>query len=145
MRKLKLSVLLLVPALSLGLTTLALADCTNKRAAIEYQLQQAEMYGNAKRVAGLRRALNKTNAYCGDYVSVSQFTSAEKQVAKLESKLRDKQESVSEARVKLCDALAMRDSKEISKARRKLQEKQADVDIVTAELRKAQAELIIQH
>lgn len=139
MKKLKTSVFPLLLTLGAVFSTPASADCAHKRAAIEYQILQAEKYGNTYRVAGLKRALSKTNTYCVDHSYVRQITSVEKKVVKLESKLDDKLDDVLEAQAKLREAQATGSPKKIAKARSKLQEKQDDLNEIAAELREAQA------
>lgn len=139
MKKLKTAVFPLVLTLGAVFSTSASADCAHKRAAIEYQILQAEKYGNIHRVAGLKRALSKTNAYCADQSYVSQITSVEKKAVKLESKLHDKQGDVREAQATLREAQATGTPKKIAKARRKLQEKQDDLNEIAAELREVHA------
>lgn len=141
MKKLTTFVFPLVLTLGAVFSTPASADCAHKRAAIEYQILQAEKYGNTHRVAGLKRALSRTNAYCVDHSYVSQITSVEKRVVKLESKLHDKQDDVREAQVKLREAQATGTPNKIAKARRKLQEKQDELNEIATELRDAQAML----
>lgn len=138
MNKIKFAALPLVLALGAGFTTVASADCSAKRASIENQIQQAQKYGNANQLAGLKRALSEVNAHCTD-ASVSK--DAEKKVSKLESKLRDKQDDVREVQADLREAQAKGDAKKVAKYQSKLQEKQAEVKEITAELRQAQAEL----
>ncbi|SDY57833.1 DUF1090 family protein [Pseudomonas sp. NFIX28] len=103
MKKLTTSVFPLVLTLGAVFSTPASADCAHKRAAIEYQILQAEKYGNTHRVAGLKRALSRINAYCVDHSYVSQITSVEK----LESKLQEKQDDLNEIATKLREAQAM--------------------------------------
>ena len=141
MKKLTTFVFPLVLTLGAVFSTPASADCAHKRAAIEYQILQAEKYGNTHRVAGLKRALSKTNAYCVDHSYVSQTTSVGKKVVKLESKLDDKLDDVLEAQAKLREAQATGSAKKIAKARRKLQEKQDELNEIATELRDAQAML----
>ncbi|WP_207885819.1 DUF1090 domain-containing protein [Pseudomonas sp. 30_B] len=142
MKKLKSSVLPLVFALTAGFTTHASADCAHKRAALEYQLQKAQQYGNSHRIAGLKRALSETNAHCVDQNSSAQLSKTpEQKVAKLQSKLSDKQQDVREAQADLREAQAKGDPGKIAKAQNKLQEKQAEVTEITKQLRKVQAEL----
>lgn len=141
MTKRQLSVLPLVFAMTAGFSTLASADCAHKRAALEYQLQKAQQYGNSHRVAGLKRALSETNAHCFDHSAAHSTWSPEQRVTKFEDKLRDKQEDVREAQVDLREAQAKGDPGKIAKAQSKLQEKQAEVADIEDTLRKAQAEL----
>ncbi|WP_248917442.1 DUF1090 domain-containing protein [Pseudomonas entomophila] len=139
MKKLTNFVFPLVLTLGAVVSSPASADCAHKRAAIEYQILQAEKYGNTHRVAGLERALSRTNAYCVDHSYVSQITSVEKRVVKLESKLHDQQDDVREAQTKLREAQATGNPRKIAKARRKLQEKQDDLNEIATVLREAQA------
>lgn len=129
----------LVLTLGAVFSTPASADCAHKRAAIEYQILQAEKYGNTHRVAGLKRALNRANAYCVDHSNVSQITSVEKRVVELESKLHNKQDDVRKAQTELRGAQATGTPNKIAKARMKLQEKQDDANEVATELREVQA------
>ncbi|KDO00461.2 DUF1090 domain-containing protein [Pseudomonas donghuensis] len=139
MKTLKTAVFPLVLTVGAVFSTPASADCAHKRAALEYQIVQAQKYGNTYRVAGLKRALSKTNAYCVDHSYLSPITNVEKSVVKLESKLHDKLDDVREAQAKLREAQATGTPKKIAKARRKLQEKQDDLNEIAAELREAQA------
>lgn len=142
MTKLKWTVLPLAFAMTAGFTTLASADCAHKRAALEYQLQKAQQYGNVHRIAGLKRALSETNAHCFAHNgSVDPSRTPEQNVAKLRSELSDKQEDVREARADLRKAQAKGDPGKIAKAQAKLQEKQAEVEEIAEELRRVQREL----
>lgn len=137
----KISAISLLLLTSAGFTSLASADCAHKRAALEYQLRKAEQYGNTHRVAGLKRALNKTNAYCIDSSTARLDSNAERWVEKLEDKLRDRQEDVWEAKADLREAQAKGDSRKIAKAQGKLNDRQAEVNELTEELQRARAEL----
>lgn len=136
----KLAILPLVLVLGASFSTMANAayDCNAKRAAIEYQIQQAEKYGNYNRVAGLKRALSEVNARCTDG---GMLQDAQKKVTKLEQKLADKQQDVQEIKADLRNAQARGDTKKVAKYQKKLQEKQADVKEIKQELKQARAEL----
>ncbi|WBF46233.1 DUF1090 domain-containing protein [Serratia rubidaea] len=136
----KMAVLPVVMALGVGFSSMASAsyNCDAKRSAIEYQIQQAEKYGNYNRVAGLKRALSEVNARCSTGGAVIDL---QKKVEKLERKLLDKKEDVRDVKADLREARAKGDAKKVAKYQRKLQEKQAEVKEVAAELRQAKAEL----
>ncbi|MEB6337398.1 DUF1090 domain-containing protein [Serratia rhizosphaerae] len=137
----KMAIMPVVLALGVGFSSMASAggyDCNAKRAAIEYQIQQAEKYGNYHRIAGLKRALNELNAHC---TNGSLIKDAQKKVEKLERKLADKQQDVREIKGDLREAQAKGDARKVAKYQRKLQEKQSDMREVAADLRQAQAEL----
>jgi len=136
----KLAVLPLVLVLGASFSSLATAgnDCNAKRAAIEYQIQQAEKYGNYNRVAGLKKALSEVNAHC---TNGSVLQDAQKKVTKLEQKLADKQKDVNEVKADLREAQAKGDAKKVAKYQKKLQEKQSDVKEIKQELKEARAEL----
>ncbi|MFT2794259.1 DUF1090 domain-containing protein [Serratia sp. N21D137] len=136
----KLAILPLVLVLGASFSTMANAayDCNAKRAAIEYQIQQAEKYGNYNRVAGLKRALSEVNAHC---TNGSVLQDAQKKVTKPEQKLADKQQDVQEIKADLREAQAKGDAKKVAKYQKKLQEKQADVKEIKQELKQARAEL----
>lgn len=110
----KLAILPLVLVLGASFSTMANAayDCNAKRAAIEYQIQQAEKYGNYNRVAGLKRALSEVNAHC---TNGSVLQDAQKKVTKLEQKLADKQKDVQEIKADLREAQAKGDAKKVAK------------------------------
>lgn len=139
-KTMKLAILPAMMALGFGFSSVASAaqDCDAKRSAIEYQITQAEKYGNYNKVAGLKKALNDVNTYC---TPASVKNDAQKKVTKLEEKLKDKQEDVREVQADLREAQAKGDAKKVAKYQSKLQEKQAEVREITAELRQAQAEL----
>ncbi|MBK5071758.1 DUF1090 domain-containing protein [Budviciaceae bacterium BWR-B9] len=141
MSKAKLLILPLVLAMGVGFSSMASAagnDCAAKRAAIENQIREAQKYGNANKVAGLKKALSELNANCTNGGLVKD---AEKKVAKLEKKLNEKQEDVREVQADLREAQAKGDAKKVAKYQSKLQEKQSDVKEVTADLNQARAEL----
>ncbi|MFV3413886.1 DUF1090 domain-containing protein [Pseudomonas nitroreducens] len=137
----KLSAISLLLAVSAGFTSLASADCAHKRAALEYQLQKAQQYGNTHRVAGLKRALSKTNAYCLDYSTTDRNSGAQRWVEKLEDKLRDKQEDIWDAQADLRKAQAKGDPRKVTKAQNKLRDKQAEANEIAEELQRARADL----
>ncbi|MFK8259607.1 DUF1090 domain-containing protein [Erwinia sp. AnSW2-5] len=96
----KLTVLPLVLALSTGYAsiTTAASSCDAKRAAIEFQIEQAQKYGNHNKVSGLKRALAEVNTYCTDS---GQITDAEKKVTRLEKKLAEKNADIQKIKAEL--------------------------------------------
>ncbi|MFI8417931.1 DUF1090 domain-containing protein [Serratia sp. NPDC078593] len=142
----KLAVLPIVMALGVGFSSLANAgygyNCDAKVAAIEYQIQQAERYGNYYKVAGLKRALNEVKARCSlTDNNAGAIQNLQNKVTKLERKLADKQEDVREVQADLREAQARGDAKKIAKYQRKLQDKKADVKEIRQELKQVRAEL----
>lgn len=126
--------------LSVGVFTSAHAaqSCASKASAIQKQITIAEQYGNSYKVAGLKRALADVKANC---TNGSVLADAQKDVRKLEKKLAEKREDVSEVQADLKEAQARGDRKKIAKYQRKLAEKQGDVREIQQELNKARAEL----
>lgn len=136
----KLTVLPLVLALTAGYASVASAaiNCDAKRAAIEFQIEQAQKYGNVYKVAGLKRALAEINTLCSDSGLIA---NAQQKVTKLEKKLAEKQEDVREVQDELRAAKAKGDQKKITKLTKKVADKKADVQKIKAELQAARSEL----
>lgn len=136
----KLTVLPLVLALTAGYTTVASAavNCDAKRSAIEFQIEQAQKYGNVYKVAGLKRALAEVNTWCTD---TGLAANAQQKVTKLEKKLSEKQADVREIQNDLRAAKAKGDQKKILKLQKKVADKKADVQKIKAELQAARSEL----
>ncbi|EGY1755530.1 DUF1090 domain-containing protein [Salmonella enterica] len=77
----------------------AMADyegCEYKRQQLEHQLEYALAYNNAHRVAGLQRALRRTNEYCIN----------KRLLARKENKVAEKQRKVTERRRELAQVRA---------------------------------------
>lgn len=134
--------LMMVLALTLtaGAMTSAQAaeSCAAKRTALEQEISIAQQYGNAYKVAGLKKALAEVNAHC---TNASVLSDARKDVSKLEKKLAEKREDVSEVQADLAEAQRKGDAKKIAKYQRKLAEKRADLNEIQQELSQARAEL----
>lgn len=137
----KLTVLPLVLALSAGyvsISSAAVNNCDTKRAAIEYQIEQAQKYGHYKKISGLKKALAEVNAHCTDS---GQIVKAQQKVTKLEKKLAEKQDDVREVQNDLRKALAKGDQKKVVKYQKKLAEKNADAQKIQTELQAARNQL----
>ena len=116
----------------------AAENCAQKRAALEKEIRIAEHYGNAYKVASLKKALAEVKAHC---TSESVQADAQKKISKLEKKAAEKRSDVAEVQRDLNEAKAKGDAKKIAKYQKKLMEKQADLREIEQELRQARADL----
>lgn len=116
----------------------AAESCADKSAALQKEISIAQQYGNTQKVAGLKKALAEVKAHC---TNGSVLADAQKKVSKLEKKVADKRDDVSEVQADLKQAQAKGDQKKIAKYQKKLAEKQADLREVQQELSQARAEL----
>lgn len=130
--------------MALALTTVAVTtaqaaeSCASKRAALEKEISVAQQFGNAYKVAGLKKALAEVNARC---TNASVLSDARKEVSKLEKKLAEKRSDVSEVQADLKKAQAKGDTKKVAKYQRKLAEIKADLNEIQQKLNQARAEL----
>lgn len=116
----------------------AAESCAAKRSALEKEIRIAEQYGNAYKVASLKKALAEVKAHC---TSESVQADAQKKIAKLEKKAADKRGDIVEVERDLNEAKAKGDSNKIAKYQKKMMEKQADLREIEQDLRQARAEL----
>ncbi|MCT4703083.1 DUF1090 domain-containing protein [Enterobacteriaceae bacterium H20N1] len=116
----------------------AAESCASKRTALEKEIAIAQQYGNAYKVAGLKKALAEVNAHC---TNESVLADARKDVSKLEKKLAEKRSDVSEVQADLAEAQRKGDAKKIAKYQSKLAEKRADLNEIQQKLNQARAEL----
>jgi peptidoglycan hydrolase CwlO-like protein len=132
--------MVLALALTAGAVTTAQAaeSCASKRAALEKEISIAQQYGNAYKVAGLKKALAEVNAHC---TNDSVLSDARKEVSKLEKKLAEKRGDVSEVEADLKKAQAKGDMKKVAKYQSKLAEKRAEMNEIQQKLNQARAEL----
>lgn len=96
--------------------------CGYKRQQLEHQLEYAQAYNNAHRVAGLQRALRRINEHCSDSRLLTQK----------ENKLVEKKRKVADRQLELARA---------SGKREKIASKQAKLDEAREELAEARREL----
>ncbi|EKR9891661.1 DUF1090 domain-containing protein [Salmonella enterica] len=95
-----------------------------KRQQLEHQLEYAQAYNNAHRVAGLQRALRRINEHCTDNSLLRQ---KENKVAEKKRKVAERQRELEQARA--------------AGKREKIASKQARLDEAREELAKARREL----
>ncbi|WP_439892189.1 DUF1090 domain-containing protein [Ralstonia sp. 25C] len=112
-------------------------DCATKVRAIEAQITEAQQYGNANRVAGLRTALAKAKTNCSNAGLVDQ---AERKVREAQEDVDKAQADVRAAQDKLRDARYDGNTKKIRKAERNLSDKQRKLREKTEDLRTAEAD-----
>ncbi|EBH0783294.1 DUF1090 domain-containing protein [Salmonella enterica subsp. enterica serovar Pensacola] len=72
--------------------------CGYKRQQLEHQLEYAQAYNNAHRVAGLQRALRQINEHCTDNRLLTQ---KENKIVEKKRKVADRQRELDEARNRL--------------------------------------------
>jgi chromosome segregation ATPase len=129
-----------VPFALLGASTAfaGTQSCDTKVAAIEAQIQKAQLYGNVNKVAGLQQALAEAKARCSD---AGQLARAEAEVQRKQESGRHAQEDVRRAEEQLRNAKASGDAKRIAKAQDKLRGSKAKLSEKMEKLREAQADL----
>ncbi|EBV1274079.1 DUF1090 domain-containing protein [Salmonella enterica subsp. enterica serovar Oranienburg] len=98
--------------------------CGYKRQQLEHQLEYAQAYNNAHRVAGLQRALRRINENCTDNRLLTQ---KENKIVEKKRKVADRQRELEQARA--------------SGKREKIASKQAKLDEAREELAEARREL----
>ncbi|EKO4094452.1 DUF1090 domain-containing protein [Salmonella enterica] len=98
--------------------------CVYKRQQLEHQLEYAQAYNNAHRVAGLQRALRRINEHCTDNRLLTQ---KENKIIEKKRKVADRQRELEQARA--------------SGKREKIASKQAKLDEAREELAEARREL----
>ncbi|EHP5747682.1 DUF1090 domain-containing protein [Salmonella enterica] len=98
--------------------------CGYKRQQLEHQLEYAQAYNNAHRVAGLQRALRRINEHCTD-----------------NSLLRQKENKVAEKKRKVAERQRELERARASGKREKIASKQARLDEAREELAEAHREL----
>lgn len=125
---------------SVGMFTSAQAaeSCTAKAAALEKEIRIAQQYGNTYKVNGLKKALAEVKSHC---TPASVKADAQKDVTKLEKKLAEKRDDITEIQADLREAKAKGDNKKVAKYQRKLSEKQNDLSGIQQELSAARAAL----
>lgn len=138
MKNTKLIALSVAVALGFMGAAQASTSCAEKKAALEYQIQQAKAYGNYHKVISLQKALDKVNTYC---TTSSMAANVQKKIAKIEDKIADKQDDVIDIKSDLAKAKAKGDAKKVKKYQVKLSEKQGDIAELRAELAQLKAEL----
>ncbi|EGA2770023.1 DUF1090 domain-containing protein [Salmonella enterica] len=98
--------------------------CGYKRQQLEHQLEYAQAYNNAHRVAGLQRALRRINEHCSDNRLLTQ---KENKIVEKKRKVADRQRELEQARA--------------SGKREKIASKQAKLDEAREELAEARNRL----
>ncbi|EBH1519109.1 DUF1090 domain-containing protein [Salmonella enterica subsp. enterica serovar Berta] len=98
--------------------------CGYKRQQLEHQLEYAQAYNNAHRVAGLQRALRRINENCTDNRLLTQ---KENKIVEKKRKVADRQRELEQARA--------------SGKREKIASKQAKLEEAREELAEARREL----
>ncbi|EGS2622052.1 DUF1090 domain-containing protein [Salmonella enterica] len=98
--------------------------CGYKRQQLEHQLEYAQAYNNAHRVAGLQRALRRINEHCTDNRLLTQ---KENKIVEKKRKVADRQRELEQARA--------------SGKREKIASKQAKLDEAREELAEARNRL----
>lgn len=76
----------------------AAESCAAKSAALEKEIRIAEQFGNSYKIASLKKALAEIKAHC---TNASVLADAQKDVAKLEKKVAEKQADLRELQQKL--------------------------------------------
>lgn len=119
---------LLAAVLSVGVSNFASAyqNCDAKKQALEYQIKQAERYGNYNKVASLKRALANVENYCVSNGN-SNVVDSKKEISKLENKIKSLQSDVKELQVDLKDAKRKNDTKKVNKLKSKIEDKKSDI------------------
>jgi hypothetical protein len=79
----------------------AAESCAAKASALEKEIRIAQHFGNAYKVAGLKKALAEVKAHC---TNSSVLADAQKDVNKLERKLAEKREDIAEVQADLREA-----------------------------------------
>lgn len=128
----------LLLALSAGYASAAGNDCAAKRAEIENQITQAKAYNNANRVAGLETALSQLNANC---TTTGLIENAQDKVKKLEQKISEKKDDITNIEADRQKASAKGDAKKVAKYDEKNTEKKSEIADLKAELNEAKSEL----
>lgn len=128
----------LLLALSANYASAAGNDCAAKRAEIENQITQAKAYNNANRVAGLETALSQLNANC---TTSGLIDNAQDKVNKLEQKISEKKDDITEIEADRQKASAKGDAKKVAKYDEKIIDKRSEIIDLEAELSTAKSEL----
>lgn len=120
--------------LSIALPQIASADdfsCAEKRTAIETQIKNAQQYNDIYNTRKLKQALIELDNNCSD----TKFNKAlNKDIGKLENKIRKQNQELDELKADLKDAQAQGNLSKQSKYQQKLIEKQADINKLNSEL-----------
>ncbi|MBK4716023.1 MULTISPECIES: DUF1090 family protein [Tenebrionibacter/Tenebrionicola group] len=130
--------LFVLPLLLWGVSTTGFAgeptgyDCQSKRLEVEKRIEQA---GDTIDV-GLQTALKELTTHCTDSGLLEK---AKKKLTKLERKVREKQDDITEATNDLAEAQAEGKTLKVNKYQRKIKEKQAELAEIKAEIEEQQS------
>jgi multidrug resistance efflux pump len=116
----------------------AAESCAAKRDALEKEIHYAEQTNDASKLAGLKQALTDVQTYCS---SASVQADAQKDVNKLERKVREKKGDIEEVQADLTEAKSEGNTRKMVKYERKLSEKNADLKELEEELEQARQDL----
>lgn len=116
---------LLAVVFSFGASNFAGAyqNCDAKKQALEYQVKQAEKYGNYNKVTSLKRALEKVDTYCVNNNEVN----AKKEIGNLENKIKSLKSDIKDLQIDMKEAKRKNDIKKVNKIKSKIEDKKSDI------------------